>query len=77
MVERSIVLLSQNTFHGIHILYDRKSKGVPSAQGLSQHLKSIVQVLHISLLYEKQLRLSVSLPCTSSPWPGVSSPPFQ
>lgn len=59
MVERSIVLLSQNTFHGMHIWYDRKSKDVPSAQGLNQHLESIVQVLHISLLNEKQLRLSV------------------
>lgn len=59
VVEISVVLLPQDTFHGMHILHARKSKGVPSAHGLSQHLEPTVQVLHISLLYEKQISLNV------------------
>lgn len=58
VVEVSMVL-PQDTFHGMCLLHTRKSKGVPHAHGLSQHLESIVQVLHISLLYEKQLSLNV------------------
>lgn len=60
LVATSIVLLPQDTsFHGMHVLHARKSKGVPSAHGLSQHLESTVHMLHISLFYEKQHSLNL------------------
>lgn len=72
-----IVILLQDTFHGLYFLHATKGTDVLIAHGLSQHFESTIQVLHISLLYEKQLSLKVHLPCNFSPRSGVSPQPFQ
>lgn len=53
VVEISIVILPQDTFHGLFFSHATKGTDVLSAHGLSQHFQSTVQVLHVSLLYEK------------------------